>query len=216
MTKRLVGLLGMALVFTALASASTFAVSCGGTSVSATVGGGTPQSPGLNGTANLCVAWTVPTNFTLTEVDLKIQNDWSAGDPNQTDTLNFTYTIGGFSLSSLTSTVTGVGSSNTPVSFTGSPCSVPGGNDVIVCTDTGLNIIGNGSNQFNAITASILAAWSAGGLAASGGGTGSEEGLWTAVYTYSPTQVVPEPGSLVMIGSGLIGLALAARRKWNA
>jgi hypothetical protein len=203
MTKKLLGLLVIALLCAAVASASTAAEPCGSAGLANPNGSNSTTT--LTGSANACTSFTLPATTVLTDVYITFKNDWQLGLTG-TDTLTYSYTITGFNIGSETSTVTGTGQfgSGSPVG-SNNGCTANG--DIVTCDDPGLSVTGS----FNAIGITINAVWSAGGLDVNG----SEGTTINAFYTYA-TPGVPEPASMLMIGGGLIGLALAGRRKWRA
>jgi hypothetical protein len=210
MTKKLLGLLFASLILTAVASASTSQVYCGGDTLT-NASTGFPD-PFLSGFGISCPSFTVPTGYTLTSVDITVNDDFSSAVGTGTSTSQLTYTFTGFSISQLTSTVSGIGSSNAPT-FTGTGCSLPGahGNATAIdCTDTSVGV--PSTTSFNALSISVSETWTSGGLQSNG----AETINISEFFTYTPTVSTPEPASLMMIGGGLIGLAMVARRKRRA
>jgi hypothetical protein len=210
MKKKLIGLSLVTLVFTVAASASTMQQYCGGDTLTNTSTGF--PDPFLTGFGISCASFTVPTGYTLTSVDLTINDDFSSAFGTGTSTSQLTYTFTGFSLSQLTSTVSGIGSSGAPA-FTGTGCTLPGtfGNATAIdCTDTSVGV--PSTTSFNGLSISVSETWSAGGLQSNG----AETINISEFFTYTPTVSTPEPASLMMIGGGLIGLAMLARRKRSA
>jgi hypothetical protein len=193
MSKRvLVLLVSMALLFTVAASAATTVTAgCGSAGAGAPpqpTPPGPPFTPVITSTVT-CAAFPIPAGQTLSDVQLSFKNDWQLGAPGGPDTLVFTYTLTGFNIGSVASTVTGSGAlgSTSPVTANQPlTCSVTG--DLVTCDDP-VSIPAPGT--FNAITISIAAAWTSGGLDFSG----NEGTTINASYTFAPTPPPPPPPS---------------------
>ena len=204
MTKKLLGLFVVALFCVGMANASTFAEAC--------PPGGIVQGPGtptINGDS-VCAAFTVPMGDTLTSVQVNISGDWSLGVVGG-NTLDYTFTITGgtpaFTPMTLTEAVSG--SSGFSNSFTFAGCPEVGTSDTATCTDN-LSLVGLATYASVVVTGS--GSWAAGSAGLTP--TGAEDfGVVSIIFTYGPTVTTPEPASLLMIGGGLIGLAVFARRK---
>lgn len=218
MTRKLLGLAVGALLCAGVSSAASFFESCppgGSTSGSAS---GAPIPP-ANGNG-VCAAWTVPTGMTLSSVVVTIAGDYSLGagpGTGVTNTLNWTYTLtdqgggnisaAGFNGSSTEQVLGNSGSTN--YTFTGAGCAQAGTSQQEQCT-TGVFFTSGIVDSF-AVTAAGTWGINSQGLLSSG----SENFAISVTFNYSPTASVPEPASLLMIGSGLIGLGVFARRKRN-
>jgi len=212
MTKKLLGLLFVTLVFSLVANASTATQYCGGDSLTNTATGF--PDPYLVNAPVTCAAFTVPTGYTLTSVDITINNDLSSPNGNTTDTVTYTYAVTGFgSLSQVNSTSTGT---SVFPAFTnvGGSCSTPGTFGNATATDCADGTPGTNTTAgvFNAVNLSISATWTAGGLQSNG----AETINISEYFTYSATPGTPEPATLLMTGGGLIALAIVARRRRRA
>jgi hypothetical protein len=212
------GLLIVALFCLTSMYASTAVGTCNATggadpAVNTNPPGTTPQ-PVMSGVVFTCVAFTIPVGSTLTSVDLSIGNDYSLGAIGSTNTVQFSYVITGFTATALTTSVTGGITSSAGGIVSQAPlggCTATGAN-AVDCLDGGLSMINPPTTSFGAVTVTGSSTWLAGGA----GPNGSDQFNVQELFTYSPTVTTPEPGSLFLIGGGLIGLALAARRKFRA
>jgi hypothetical protein len=170
--------------------------------------------PVLSGVVYTCIPFTIPAGDTLTGVDITILNDYSLGLSGSTNSVEFMYTVTGFSTTALTTSVTGVGTntstSGAVVSQTPAGDCTQTGTDSIDCQDRGLSLVS--PPNFNAVTVTGRSLWTAGGL----GPSGADGFNVSETFTYSPTSTslpsVPEPASFLLIGGGLIGLATVGRR----
>jgi len=150
---------------------------------------------------------------TLTSVLLTIQGDFSLAVPVGSNTLNYTFTLSGgspaFTPTTVTEAVVGSGGSSSSYSFTG--CPEVGINNQAACTDA-LALVGPAT--YASVVVTGVGSWAAGSVGLTA--TGFEDFGVTAVFTYGPTITTPEPASLLLIGGGLIGLAVLVRRKVKA
>lgn len=213
MTKKLLGLLFVTLVFTSLAGASSMSISeyCGGV----VLGPGSTGFPDPYLTADSITCGSFNTasipSFTLTGVSLIVDDEFTGGQ-STTGTSVFTYSLTGFgSLSGFSATATGIGISGagtpsapctTSVTYTGLLT------NAYECdsSPTGGEVSGG---IFNAVGISVNETWTAGGLQSAG----ADILNIYEVFSYTPTVQIPEPTSLFLIGGGLTALALVARRK---
>jgi hypothetical protein len=200
MTKKLLGLAVLAFLCVGMASASMVSELCpttGGTVTNTGVNGATPS---LSAT-EVCPALT-GFAYTITEIDLIEGGDFQLAMPG-TDTMLYSMTFTGAVTGTASETVTGTGGSGS-YSFT-SPCTQIGITDQATCA-----FAGNGTGTVGSITTTWSGIWTAGGLLTDG-----SEGVASYVnFQYSTG--VPEPASLLMIGGGLMGLAILTRRKRRA
>jgi hypothetical protein len=158
--------------------------------------------------------------MTLSSVVVTISGDYSLGNgapSGVTNTLNWTYTLtdqGGGTVSAATfngtstEQVTG-NSGSSAYLFSGTGCAQNGTGQQENCTTS--TFLTSGIVDSFAVTAN--GSWGIGSVGLQS--SGAENFSIGVTFNYVPTATVPEPASLLMIGSGLIGLGVFARRKRN-
>ena len=174
---------------------------------------------GLISNGEVTCSLTLSPTYTLENVTLLIVNSYDGADPVGSNGMEFTYTLAGSWVGSTALT--------TSISGTDSPTNVPGGGALLgdsgvpVCTNNGdatttcTEAAGppGYANQNSGSSVSFTVTGSS--LWEGPDAQGSSENTFEVFleYTYVPTASIPEPSTLILIGSGLIGIALAARRR---
>jgi len=226
MTKKLIGLLAVALFGITTMNAAPCTLGTSGTNTATGVPGN--QAPTLpNGSpAVFTCSFTIPSGDTLGTVTFGSSNSFQNATAPQTNNLQFSYTVTGFSgVTTLTDTVQGTATTGFPVGDNGADPDTAGlsgtftagatclqGNDVSFQCSTSTFAFTPGQTSFS-FTVSGAATWLSGNLTNGGG----ESFTVSVSDTYTvPPPPVPEPGTFVMMGGGLIGLVVAGRRKFRA
>jgi hypothetical protein len=229
MTKKLIGLLGLALF-----SITTINAASGTCTVPAGTNNGVATAPGSQPlfTATFTCTFSIPTVDTLTGVSLDIDNGWIGGTVPGPNNVTFTYSTSGFGASSgtLTDTVQSGpqpgdpnGNAFTP-GYQPDEGNITGGTlapscsynapESVICTALTANLVSSagGVNTYSFTVTGGASLWNAGSLQS---GSDTSNVFFSDSYT-APPPPVPEPGTLLMMGGGLIGLVLAGRRKFRA
>jgi len=158
-----------------------------------------------------CAALNEP--GTINSAELWSAADWQFGnnDPTNTITVVFTpnqetatwSTVGGGAANTSTCTITGTGSSNPQ------PCTPTGVETAI-------------SAQFQTAGAVTAALWNTLGGTVTAvstptiGGAATSSGAEVLEIDYTPATGTPEPGSMMLLGSGLLAAGLLGRKKFAA
>ena len=220
MTKKFLGLMFVALLCVGIAGAATLTETCAPTTNSANnVGGLTPFST-VAGYAT-CAGFSMPASNTLISIQLYITNSFSGAfsDGNQINTILYSYTISGFgTLTTAASTLQGTVNSGLDLfSPNSSPCtpnqdSIGFEQATLYCIQTP-GQVATSPTAVTSVVISGISSWVSGSAGFNTGGNSSFTVL--AKFTYGDLSA-PEPASMLLVGGGLIGLALASRKRFRA
>lgn len=216
MTKKLLGLLFVTLLFTTVAMATQVGEFCG---ANVMLGPGEPTVPA--GFTATCAAFTVPLGDTLTGVDILVDDEFTSAAGASTVTFSFTVTGGTFTPISWSAVASNTGGGISGPGTPGAGCSLTTLNpptNAYDCAASPFTAIsspsGGPAKVYGANAIGISDAWAMGSAGLLEGGTTNLNVY--EYFTYSVTPTTPEPASLVMVGGGLIGLAMLVRRKRRA
>ena len=213
----LVGGLVLLLVSTAGAT-TTSQVACGSvgsagngnvaftTMSAATVNGSSVVSGGV--ATITCTGFTVPSGQTLDSLTVEVTDDanQSLGTNSQ---VSWTWTYSGEPVSPTPNGLNSETGTGTGLSFNSCVGTGTLACNVLETFTTNTTYTGATTGSFSFTVTPSATGMSGAGL----GLTGSDSAAVLIQFTYGPTASVPEPASLLLIGSGLIGLGVFARRK---
>ena len=189
------GLAALGLAMTVGASASTLTAFCGSFSASAGTGFFTSGSGVVaSGPAITCTVQGLPAFSTFNSESVIVQTDYTGGLQGSSNSINTVFSS--LVMTSDTITSSGVGGSTTYTSADGSP---------LYAAFTPAYYFTEPSTANN--TASFVVNFS------STVTSGAVQGVSGQVYELiSYTSAIPEPGSMMLLGSGLVAFALAGRK----
>jgi hypothetical protein len=159
-----------------------------------------------------CGSFAIPAGFTLTGVDLELLND-AQGPGGTGATVTWTWqSITGISQSGQQMNI-----ETAPDSATFGPCSALPGSITTTCPSFlgpyPQNLTGV---TFNAVTIQVSATSGGAGLAPAGGDVSARLFIQYDVTPQVVVEAVPEPITLSLVGGGLVGFGLLARKRRNA